>query len=86
MGHSIMRTIKLLAAVAASSLIATPVLANSAAPLSIAKAANVKASTSGKKSNKILGMGATTAVIIGGAVVAGAVIIATNDDNNSDSP
>ncbi|MCJ2187222.1 hypothetical protein [Novosphingobium beihaiensis] len=81
-----MRMTKLLAAVAASSLIAAPALANTAAPLSIAKVANIKTSTSAKKSNKILGLGATTAAIIGAGIVAGAVIIATNDDNNSDSP
>lgn len=77
-----MRMSKLLAAVAATSLVATPALANTAAPLSVAKVASVKASTSSKKSSKL-----APAVLIGVlatvAIVGGAVALA--DDNNSDS-
>ncbi|MCJ2180446.1 hypothetical protein [Novosphingobium album (ex Hu et al. 2023)] len=71
---------KLLAAVAVSSLFATPALANTAAPLSIAKVASVKASTSAKKSNKMTG---TVVAVIAGAVVIGGVVAAAS---GSDSP
>ena len=59
---------KLMAGVAASLLIATPALANQAAPLSIAKASNVKAVTSAKKSNTLdagVGIGIAIAIAIG---------------------
>lgn len=79
-----MRMSKLLAAVAMSSLIATPALAKTASPLSIANAGSVKASTSSKKSNK-LAPGVMVGVLAGAAVIGG--IIAIADDNNSpDSP
>ncbi|WP_067737577.1 hypothetical protein [Novosphingobium naphthalenivorans] len=73
---------KLLAAVAASSLLATPALANTAAPLSVAKVASVKASTSAKKSNKLT-PGVIVGVLAGAAVIGGVIAIA--DDNNSSS-
>lgn len=79
-----MRMGKLMAAVAASSLIATPVMANSAAPLSVAKVANVKAATSTKKANKL-----APAILIGVlatvAIIGGAVVLADSDDT-PDSP
>ncbi len=80
-----MRMGKLLAAVAASSLLATPVMANSASSLSVAKAVNAKASTSAKKSNKLAG-DAVVIGIVGGAMAVGAILAVTDDDHDdSDS-
>ena len=77
-----MRLTHLLAAAAATSLIAAPAMANSASSLSVAKAVNAKASTSAKKSNKIAG----DAVVIGVvclAMAAGVVLAVTEDDPDS---
>lgn len=74
-----MRVGKLLAAVAASVLIATPALANPAGSLSVAKAASVKAKTSSKKANNIapeLGIGL-------GLLAAGALVVVLVDDDDS---
>lgn len=80
-----MRMGKLLAAVAATSLLATPAMANSASSLSVAKAVNAKASTSAKKSNKLAG-DAVVVGVVGAAMVAGAVLAITDDDHDdSDS-
>ena len=75
-----MRISNLLAAVAASSLIASPVLANSASPLSLANASSVKASTSGKKSNK-LASGVLIGVLALAAVTGGVIAIVNNGDS-----
>ncbi|MEJ2410898.1 MAG: hypothetical protein P8Y58_05585 [Novosphingobium sp.] len=83
-GFQHMRIGKLLAAVAASSLIATPVMANSAAPLSLAKAADVKVSTSSSKTNKQFLGSNTLLVLLGIGVVAGGIAIAAS--SGSDSP
>ena len=76
-----MRMSKLLTAVLASSLFATPVLANTAAPLSLANASSVKASTSAKKSNKLTA-GLLVGVLSASAVVAGVIAAAQNSDSN----
>lgn len=70
---------KLMAAVAASVLIATPALANQAASLSVAKAASVKAKTSAKKSNNIapeLGIGL-------GLLAVGAIVVIAVESSDS---
>lgn len=79
-----MRLNKLLAAVAASSLIATPALANGASSLSVAKAVNAKAATSAKKSNKLTGTTIAVAVLATAAIVGGIIAI-TDDGDDSDS-
>lgn len=79
-----MRLKKLLAAVAASSLIATPALANGASSLSVAKAVNAKAATSAKKSNKLSGTTIAVAVLATAAIVGGIIAI-TDDSDDSDS-
>lgn len=79
-----MRLSKLLAAVAVSSLIATPALANEASSLSVAKAVNAKAATSAKKSNKLSGTTVAVAVLATAAVVGGIIAI-TDDGDESDS-
>jgi hypothetical protein len=84
MENKAMRMGKLLAAVAATSLLATPAMANSASSLSVAKAVNAKASTSAKKSNKLAG-DAVVIGVIGAAMAAGAILAVTEDDNDSDS-
>ncbi|MCJ2179386.1 hypothetical protein [Novosphingobium album (ex Hu et al. 2023)] len=84
-----MRFGKLLAAITASSLIATPVLANSAAPLSLAKLGNVKTSTAAGKTNKQAQGAAVSPLIIVGGVVGGitlGVVAFTAASNGSDSP
>lgn len=76
-----MRMSKLVAVAAASSLFATPVLANAASPLSLSNVSSVKASTSAKKSNK-----AAPAVLIGVvavAAVAGGIVAATTGNSAS---
>ena len=74
-----MRLKKLLTAVAVSSLIATPALANEASSLSVAKAA-----TSAKKSNKL--SGTTIAVgLLATAAVVGGILAITDDNDDSDS-
>ncbi|MEJ2456603.1 MAG: hypothetical protein P8Y58_00045 [Novosphingobium sp.] len=70
---------KLLAAVAVSSLIATPALANSAAPLSISKVSSVKVSTTSKKSNEFTP--ALLLGLLGIAGVIGGVVAATSSDS-----
>jgi hypothetical protein len=75
-----MRLTHLLAAAAATSLIAAPAMAKDASSLSVAKAVNAKAATSAKKSNKLAG---DTLLIglVGGAMVVGAVLAVTEDDD-----
>ena len=73
---------KLFAAVAASALIATPVLANPAAPLSVAQASSVKAKTSGKNSSKAVAPGLAVGI---GLLAVGAVVLVVADDDDSDS-
>ena len=73
----------MLAAVAVASLVATPVLANPAASLSVAKATRA-ASPSGKKSQLAAPGGIIAAVLVAG-VVAGGIIIAVDDDDDDDS-
>lgn len=83
-----MRMGKLLVAVAASALVATPVMAkevaavgaNQASSLSIAKAVDVKARTSAKKSNKLA---PEAGVVIGLVVVGGTIAIVAADDSDS---
>ena len=77
-----MRLTHLLAAAAATSLIAAPAMANSASSLSVAKAVNAKASTSAKKSNKIAG-DAVVIGVVGLAMAAGVVLAVTEDDPDS---
>ncbi|WP_067737523.1 hypothetical protein [Novosphingobium naphthalenivorans] len=76
---------QLLAAVAASSLIATPVMANSAAPLSVAKASSVKATTSAGKTNKQFMGSNTLLILLGIGIVAGGIALAVSGDSNSPS-
>jgi hypothetical protein len=79
-----MRLKNLLTAVAVSSLVATPALANEASSLSVAKAVNAKAATSAKKSNKL--SGTTIAVgLLATAAVVGGIIAITDDNDDSDS-
>jgi len=62
---------KLLAAVAASVLVATPAMANQAASLSVANAAPVKAKTSSSKSNNLSSeVGIGLGLLFTGALVA----------------
>ena len=88
MGKYVMRMSKLLVAVAASALIATPAMANSAAPLSVAKAMNAKAATSAKKSNKQFG--ALSPLYVIGAIVTTVAVLeitgAIDIFDSSDSP
>ncbi|MDB5681851.1 MAG: hypothetical protein JWO16_1656 [Sphingomonas bacterium] len=70
-------------AAVALSLVASPVLANPAASLSVAK--SVRASSPSAKSNKLAGSSIIPAVLAL-AIVAGGVIIAVSDDNKSKSP
>lgn len=79
-----MRLTHLLAAVAASSLIAAPAMAKEASSLSVAKAVNAKASTSAKKSNKLAG-DALVIGVVGVAMAAGVVLAVTEDDDEADS-
>lgn len=74
-----MRLTHLLAAAAASSLIAAPAMANDASSLSVAKAA-----TSAKKSNKLAG---DTILIglVGGAMAVGTILAITDDNDEADS-
>ena len=76
-----MRMRTLLTAIAASSLLVSPALANPASPLSLAT--SVKASTSAKKSNKLSGeaLGAVVGILILAVPVVGAI----ESDDDSDS-
>jgi hypothetical protein len=87
-----MRVNKLLAAMAASALVSTPVMANPAAPLSLANAkasnvgtvadaANVRARTWVKSGSKLT----DPAIYIGLGVVALGVILIVALDDDSDS-
>lgn len=78
-----MRMGKLLTAVVASSLIAAPAMANSAASLSVAK--NVKASTSATKSNELAGGGIFIGILAFAAVAAGIYVAVDSDDDAPDS-
>lgn len=72
---------KLLAGLAISALVATPVMANQASSLSIANASAVKAHTSAKKSNKLssaVGIGLGVAAIAGVAI---AIAVDGSDSN-----
>lgn len=80
-----MRFSKFLAAVAVSSLVATPVLAGEASSLSVANAVNAKASTSAKKSNKLDGGTLAISAIATAAVIGGVVALVDDDDDDSDS-
>lgn len=87
-----MRMTKMIAAVAAIAMTATPALAQSAAnsntnaasKLSIAK--NVRASSKPGKSNALAdGPSTITALVLGGLLVAGIVVAATGGDDTPDS-
>lgn len=78
-----MRISKLVAALAASSLFVTPVMASTASSLSIAKAVGEKARTSAKKSNKLTGTETVVAVLVAAAVVAGAVVAFDGSGNDA---
>lgn len=80
-----MRISKLVAAMVASSLFATPVMANTASSLSVAKAMGAKAGTSAGKSSRLDGSETLIAVLAAAAVVAGIVVIAGGSGNN-DAP
>ena len=77
-----MRRNMLSGAAVALSLVASPVLANPAASLSVAK--SVRASSPSAKSNKLAGS-SIVPVVLALAIVAGGVYIAV-DDNKSKSP
>lgn len=79
-----MRINKLVAALVASSLFATPVMASSASSLSVAQAVGAKAGTSAEKSSKLDATGTVVAVLAAAALVAGIVVIA--DGGGNDSP
>lgn len=78
----------LIAGMVASSLVAAPAMANptsasnSASALSVAKATNVKAATSPKKSSK-LAAGAVPLVVLGGLAATVAVVAVATDDSDS---
>ena len=74
----------LIAGILASSLVAVPAMANSASALSVAKAANVKAVTSSKKSSK-LAQNVVPFVVIGGVAAAVMTVALVTDDDDSDS-
>lgn len=84
-----MRMSKMIAAVAALALTASPALAvsaNPAAGLSLSK--SVRAGTSAKRASKLAdGPTAITALFLGGLVVAGVTvaIINSGDDDDADS-
>lgn len=78
-----MRLTNLLAAAAATSLIAVPAMAKDASSLSVAKAVNAKAATSAKKSNKLAGDSVVIGVV--GLAMAAGVVLAVTDDDDSDS-
>lgn len=78
-----MRLTNLLAAAAATSLIAVPAMAKDASSLSVAKAVNAKAATSAKKSNKLAGDSIVIGVV--GIAMATGVVLAVTDDDDSDS-
>lgn len=77
-----MRLKLLIAGLMVSSLVAAPVMANSASALSVAKANNVKAATSPKKASKLNETAIGAGVLLLGAVV---VVAATSGDDDSDS-
>jgi len=70
-------------AVVALSLVASPVLANPAASLSVAK--SVRASTPSAKSNKLAG-NSLIPVVLALAIVAGGIYIAVDDNDKAKSP
>ncbi|MEO5493273.1 MAG: hypothetical protein ABIR08_04520 [Sphingomonas sp.] len=70
-------------AAVALSLVATPVLANPAASLSVAK--SVRASSPSAKSNKLAGSSIIPAVLAL-AIVAGGIYIAVDDNDKAKSP
>lgn len=81
-----MKLAKYLTAVAAATLVVSPVMAasaNPAASLSVAKSARV--GTVSAKKNKAVGGGILIAVLAAAAVVAGVVVVADSDDS-PDSP
>lgn len=79
-----MRISKVVAAVVASSLFATPVMANTASSLSVAKAVGAKAGTPAGKSSKLTGSEVLIGVLATAAVIAGAVVAI--DGSGSDAP
>lgn len=80
-----MRLKFLIAGLMASSLVAAPAMANSASALSVAKASNVKAATSPKKSSKLSGAALGILLVGAGAitVVAATDVFDGNDDSDS---
>ncbi|MBD8620625.1 hypothetical protein IFT67_17015 [Sphingomonas sp. CFBP 13728] len=73
---------KYLAALAATTLVATPLVAapnNPAASLSVAKSVRIGAKST--KNNDLAGGGLIIALIAGVAVVAGVVVAASNDSD-----
>jgi hypothetical protein len=78
-----MRISKLVAAVVATSLFATPVLANTASSLSVAKAVGAKAGTSAKKSSRLTGAETVLAVLAAAAIAAGVAVAADSGSNNA---
>jgi hypothetical protein len=79
-----MRIKALTAAAVAMSVVATPVLANPAASLSLGNASTVRASAHAGKSSKFAN-GAILPVILALAIVGAGVYIAVDDNDNSDS-
>lgn len=77
-----MRMTKLLAATIASTLVATPVLANPASSLSVAK---VRAATNAKGENKAVAGGAIIGVLAAAAVIGGIVVVADEGGDGADS-
>ncbi|HTG37823.1 hypothetical protein [Sphingomonas sp.] len=77
-----MRMTKLIAATIASTLVATPVLANPASSLSVAK---VRAASSAEGENKAVAGGAIIGVLAAAAVIGGIVIAADEGGDGDDS-
>lgn len=78
-----MRLKSLVAGLLVSSLVATPAMANSATSLSVAKAANVNATTSAEKGSQAKGV--PTAAIIGGLAAVVGIVLAVSA-GGSDKP
>jgi len=79
-----MRIKTLIAAATALSMVATPVLANPASPLSLGNAASVRAGAPTSKTSK-LGGNAIVPVILALAIIAGGIYIAVDDNDKPDS-
>lgn len=79
-----MRFAKTIVALAACSLATAPVMANSAAKLSLSDAASTRAASESGEANEVAGGFLIPAIAV--IAIIGGVIIAADEDNTPDSP